>query len=362
MPRLAFDHLRSLTVGTSRRLAQRLNRRAAPSAPTHTSEVALALFVVFLWATSWVLIKIGLREIPALTFAGVRYALAALALMGALLASRGTTALRSIPASGWRKLALLGILLYAVTQGAVFLALSTLPAVSVNLVWSFSTIIVAVMGVAWLSESPTPLQWSGVLLAAAGAVIYFYPPAFTGGQRFGLLVALVGIMANAGASILGRQVNRSEVWPPLVVTAVSMAIGAAVLVSIGIAAEGIPAISGRGWAILLWLAIVNTAWAFTLWNRTLRTLTAVESSVINATMLIWIPILAWLFLGETFGPTAVAGLILAGAGTVLVQLRRAIRPSYPTPNGTAASQAEGRGPSTPEMTSARDDPGGGELP
>jgi drug/metabolite transporter (DMT)-like permease len=90
-------------------------------------EVALALFVVFLWATSWVLIKIGLREIPALTFAGMRYALASLALLGAVHISRGATALRSIPASGWRKLALLGILLYAVTQGAVFLALSTCP-------------------------------------------------------------------------------------------------------------------------------------------------------------------------------------------------------------------------------------------
>ena len=32
--------------------------------------VVQALFVVFLWATSWVLIKIGLQDIPALTFAG----------------------------------------------------------------------------------------------------------------------------------------------------------------------------------------------------------------------------------------------------------------------------------------------------
>ncbi len=36
---------------------------------THVRAVVEALFVVFLWATSWVLIKIGLEEIPALTFA-----------------------------------------------------------------------------------------------------------------------------------------------------------------------------------------------------------------------------------------------------------------------------------------------------
>ena len=347
MPRLDFDHLRSITVGISRRLKPP-HRGAAPSPPSHRLEVALALFVVFLWATSWVLIKIGLREIPALTFAGMRYALASLALLGAVHISRGATALRSIPAFGWRKLALLGILLYAVTQGAVFLALSTLPAVTVNLVWSLSTIIVAVMGIVWLSESPTPLQWSGILLAAAGAVLYFYPAALAGGERFGLLVAVLGVMANAGASVLGRQVNRSEKWPPLVVTAVSMSIGAAVLVSIGIGTEGLPAISGQGWAILLWLAIVNTALAFTLWNRTLRVLTAVESSVINATMLIWIPILAWLFLGETLTQKAVAGLILAGAGTVLVQWRAANRRSASARVEAEATVAEGRGPSPPK--------------
>ena len=40
-----------------------------------------------------------------------------------------------------------------------------------------------------------------------------------------------------------------------------------------------------------WLALVNSAFAFTLWNRTLRTLSATESSVINNTMLIQIAIL-----------------------------------------------------------------------
>jgi len=38
---------------------------------SHLQAVVQALFVVFLWATSWVLIKVGLEEIPALTFAGL---------------------------------------------------------------------------------------------------------------------------------------------------------------------------------------------------------------------------------------------------------------------------------------------------
>ena len=319
-----------------------------PPAPAHTTAAALSLFIVFLWATSWVLIKFGLQEIPPLTFAGIRYGLAALALIGAILLAGRMTALQSISKAGWRKLALLGVLLYAVTQGAVFVALSILPAVTVNLVWSFSTIVVAWMGIAWLAERPTSLQWLGVALATAGTIIYFYPASLPAAQYVGLMVAVVGVLANAGASILGRQGNRSGRWSPLVVTAVSMGFGAALLMAIGLAREGVPAISIKGWAIILWLAIVNTALAFTLWNHTLRALTAVESSVINSTMLIWIPLLAWLFLGETLTRTAVAGLVLAGAGTILVQLRRVGRPRFPGRRRAGAAAAESRAPASPK--------------
>ena len=74
-----------------------------------------------------------------------------------------------------------------------------------------------------------------------------------------------------------------------------MAVGAAVLLGIGIGTQGPPTLSLQGWGIVLWLAVVNTALTFTLWNHTLRSLSATESSVINNTMLIQIAVLAWLF-------------------------------------------------------------------
>ena len=142
--------------------------------------------------------------------------------------------------------------------------------------------------------------------------------------------------------------NRSGEWTPLIVTAVSMGIGAAIRMSVALATEGVPAIGVQGWAILLWLAIVNTALVFTRWNHTLRTLTAVELSVINATMLIWIPILAWLFLREVVIQKAWARLLLAGAGTVLVQLRRPPRPLFPEGSGSGSAEVEGCRPAPPK--------------
>ncbi|HEX5839994.1 MAG TPA: EamA family transporter, partial [Anaerolineales bacterium] len=67
---------------------------------------------------------------------------------------------------------------------------------------------------------------------------------------------------------------------------------------------------------------VNTAFAFTLWNHTLRTLTAMESGIINGTMLIWVAIFAVLFLGETISGKEAVGLIAASLGTIIVQVRR----------------------------------------
>ena len=291
---------------------------------SHTKAVLQALFVVFLWATSWVLIKIGLQDIPALTFAGLRYTLAFLCLLPLVFLSRQKTSLRKISKGTLWQLLVLGLLLYTITQGAIFLTLYYLPAVTVNLLWSFSTVMVALMGIIWLAENPTRFQWAGVLLATLGAVIYFYPATLVTNQLLGVLIAVVGVLANAGASILGRDVNRRGDIHPMTVTTISMGIGALTLLAVGITVQGMPAIPLRGWIIIAWLAVVNTAFAFTLWNHTLRSLSAMESSIINGTMLIWIPILAVLFLQEEVSTKKVFGLVVVAVGTVIVQLRQPI--------------------------------------
>jgi drug/metabolite transporter (DMT)-like permease len=162
----------------------------------------------------------------------------------------------------------------------------------------------------------------GTVLYLLGAVIYFYPAALPAGQLIGFIVVLVGVLANALSTVLGRQVNRSLTLAPAVITVISMGIGAISLLVAGVAAQGMPRLNLGGWLIVLWLAVVNSAFAFTLWNQTLRTLPAMESSLINNTMMIQIPILAWLFLNEQ--PTAwqLAGMVLAAVGVFIVQLRR----------------------------------------
>jgi drug/metabolite transporter (DMT)-like permease len=288
----------------------------------HLGTVLQALFVTFLWSTSWVLIKIGLQEIPALTFAGLRYGLAFLCLLPLVLRPSARRSIGSLPGRRWVELILLGLLFYAVTQGAMFVSLAYLPAMTVSLLWNLTTVSVAFLGIFALSERLNVLQWGGVVLNLVGVVVYFHPAAFPRAHAVGLAAAVVGVLANAGSSILGRGVNRRGDVDPLVVTVVSMGVGAFALLAVGLFAQGLPALRIVDWIIIGWLALVNTAFAFTLWNHTLRTLTAVESSIINGTMLVQIALLAWLFLGEDLTWQRVLGLVLAGLGSSVVQLRR----------------------------------------
>jgi drug/metabolite transporter (DMT)-like permease len=297
--------------------------RAAPTSRARTIAALQALFVAFLWSTSWVLIKIGLADIPALTFAGLRYLIAfAVLLPFAIARPRVRAQLRALTGADWLRLAVLGVTMYTLTQGAQFLALSYLPAQTTSLVLSFSPVAVALLGAATLHERTSGRQWLGVGIYLVGAAIFLIPLPSGGIRLIGLAVAVFGVMSNAVAAVLGRSVNGAARLDPVTVTVVSMGIGAVLLVGTGAAAQGIPVIDAQGWLIIVALAVVNTAFAFTVWNHTLRTLTVVESSVINNTMLIQIAVLAWIFLAEPLGARQIVGLGLAAAGTLVVQLAR----------------------------------------
>ena len=287
----------------------------------HTIALLQALLVTFLWSTSWVLIKFGLVDIPPLTFAGLRYALAFLILLPFTLRAKGHRELKSLSSRQWGSLLLLGLLFYAVVQGTQFFGLAFLPAATVSLILNFTTLFVALMGIFWLAERPGWMGWLGILLSMIGAAVYFYPVYLPRSQLFAIIIVIIGTFTNAISAVLGRRINHEENIPPLIVTTVSMGFGAALLLAAGTISQGIPYLTARNWAVIIWLALVNTAFAFTLWNHTLRTLPAMESSIINSTMLVQIALLAWLVLGEALTSKEWLGLVLVGAGVLVVQLR-----------------------------------------
>jgi len=296
--------------------------------------VLQAVFVTVLWASSWVLIKFGLRaSLPALTFAGLRYTLAFLCLAPfVLLSSTNRAVVKSLTRKDWGQLALLGLVFYTLTQGLQFLSLVYLPAAMISLLHNLVSVMVGFLGMIFLRENPSKGQWFGIVLTVIGVAVYFLPLNIQGVQVMGLFIALGGALSNAVSSLLGRQVNRFTNSSPLIITFVSMGIGSLVLLMIGIVFQGFGQLDWQSWLLIAWLAVINTAFAFTLWNHTLRTLSALESSIINNLMLPQIAILAFVFLGETLNGKEILGLILVSLGVIVVQLqkKRVILPSAET--------------------------------
>jgi len=293
------------------------------SKSSHLIPILHALLVTFLWSTSFILIKLGLSEIPPITYAGLRYFLAFLCFFPFVLFNKNyIKEIKNLNASQWKKLVLLGLIFYTFTQGAQFLGLSLLPSVTVSLMLNFTPIVVAVMGIFLLNEYPTRLQWIGSWLFIVGILTYFFPISLLQNEITGLVVMFIGVLANSGSAILGRDINRNRNISPLIITFISMGIGAIILLVAGLSMRGFPTISATNWIYLIWLAVVNTAFAFTLWNLTLRHLSAMESSIINGTMLIQIAILAWILLGEKITFQEGIGMLIAAFGALLVQLKR----------------------------------------
>lgn len=287
-----------------------------------SSPALQALFVTFLWSTSWVLIKVGLSDqLPPLTFAGLRYTLAALVLGAVLLTSpdRRRQLAATSAATRWRLLAL-GLVMYALTQGAQFVGLALLPAATLSLLLSFTPALVTVASGRVAGEGAVARQWVGMVVAAVGAALYL-GPAVGVTSAAGLGVGLLGLASNTGSSLLGRLVNRDAELAPLVVTAPSMAVGGVVTLATGVSMHGVPTLSADAWVIVAWLAVVNTAFAFTLWNHTLRSLTATESAAINNTMLVQIALMARVVLGEDLTGVQWMALVVVSAGIRLVRRR-----------------------------------------
>lgn len=300
--------------------------------PSRIKAILLAVVVTIIWSTSWVLIKIGLADIPAMTFAGLRYMLASLLFFPLLLKKDIREQIKRLSGHQWAVMVLLGIVLYTIGQGGQFLGLAYLPSVTVSLILNLSALFVAIVSSITIKERLTWLQWLGVLLNLAGVVIYFNPASNPmHGHWLGWLFAVLSLLGNSVGSIIGREVNRSARIHPIVITGISMTIGSALMLLTGILWQGLPPLSTQSIWIIVILAVVNTAVCFTIWNYTQQTLMATETAILNNTMLVYISVLAWIFLDEKQSPMGIVGLILALVGAMLVQIQLKKQPDTPRP-------------------------------
>lgn len=284
----------------------------------------MALLVTFLWSSSFVLVKVGLKEMDPLPFAAMRYALAFAALGAVDLASRTSRRLGSSPSGSARvghiPLLVAGICGYTVAQGLQFVGLYYLPAVTTSFLLNFNPLFVLVLGAALLSERVSVVQLVGTAVALGGAYAFFYGRLAFPGDWLGVAIVLISGLGWAAYLLVVRKLQGSGPLDSLRFTTVTMGIGTLGLIMLGAVFGGYSIPTFESFLIIFWLGLVNTALPFFLWNRVLLTLPPFELSVLQNTMLVQIAVLAAAFLAETITQLMMAGMALVLLGVVFVQV------------------------------------------
>lgn len=224
------------------------------------SHLLLALAVVFVWGTNFVVIRWGLDGLPPFLFATLRFALSALPWL--LFIPR--------PTAPWRKLAAFGVLLGVGQFGLLFLAIQgrISPGLA-SLVVQIQVFFTIGMSLVLMRERVRGFQVTGLLLALAGlGVIAAHLDATVTLAGLGLVVgaAFFWACANLVVKSLG-PVNMLHfmVW--------SSAFAVPPLLLISVLTEGLPVITAalQGadavvWGSVLWQALGNTLFGYGVWN------------------------------------------------------------------------------------------------
>ncbi len=291
----------------------------APVTRARVLAIGEGLLASAIWASSFVVIKVGLTWVGPLTLAGMRYFAAFLLLLPLMALTGGTT--RNLAPGQWCRLALMGLCAYPLSNGALFWALQYIPATTGAFLHSLLPLAAMPLAVLWVREAPGRLQVAGLSIALVGSGLFF-SPGLEAGHPLAMTAAGLSVLAFAVFAVLSRQAASAGWVALLPLTAIPLGFGGGMLLLMAWLLERATTPSPEAWAAALWLALVNTALAYLLYNHSLRTLTALESSILLGMSPLGTALLANLLLGERLTGLQVIGLVIAMGGVALVQWRR----------------------------------------
>jgi len=250
--------------------------------------------------------------VPPIWYACFRYGIAALCLFALVAAWQGAA---FPPRADWPLVAVSGVFQMAAYSALTAFALTILPPGRAS-VLAFSTPIwVVPLAARWLHERMSPAALLGMGLGLVGALAIAAPALHPDGGRQALAYAmLLGAAVSWAISIVAVRGYRFT-STTLALAPWQALVAACLLLPVALVAEGVPGPVGvSGAASLAFVGPVATAfayWAVVEVGRHFRAGTL--SMALLATPPIGI-LLSAVTLGETVGPSLVAGAVLIAAG------------------------------------------------
>ena len=275
---------------------------------------ALSLYalLVLIWSSTWVAIKIGLEDAPALLGAGVRFVLAGVLLLGFAAARR-----RSLKTDKLLAL-ILGLLPFAFCYGLVYWGEQYIPSGLTAVLFGVMPLYTAILAALLLKDEPLRARvLLGVALALAGLSLAFAESLELGHSDRAALGAIAVVLSPLGAALgnIGLKRRAGEL-DAIVLNGWGMLIGGGLLLALSGATEdwGEAVWSAKALGSILYLAIVGSAVAFVTLTVLLRAMSAQASSFIALMIPFGALIFGALLYDEPITGRAVAGAALVVAG------------------------------------------------
>jgi drug/metabolite transporter (DMT)-like permease len=281
------------------------------------------LVLCIIWGSTWLFIKLGLKDLPPFTFAGIRFVIA-FTILFSVIRIRGISLPRA--RADWILLAITGILSFGFNYGLIFWGeqyiSSGLAALIQATVPAFGLVF------AHFHLPGERLSWArigGVVLGVCGvAVVFSNQLTIAGSQALaGCVAVIVSSIAVAYSNVLvkahGKNLN------PAIMAAGQMLFGLLLLLAVGIPLEGNPFhFHWTRMAIiaLVYLAVVGSVIAFLLYYWLMLNMDVTKTMLIALVTPVVAVFLGMIVLDEEFGWRTLAGGAMIMLGIALIVLRR----------------------------------------
>lgn len=286
-------------------------------------DACLALAVVAVWGTNFVVIRIGLDHLPPLMFAALRFLVAALP--GILFLPRPRLVDENGVLSGNRvplgNLAAYGILIGAGQFGLLFVALRGFisPGLA-SLVIQVQVFLTIGLSIVLTGERVPAYQWAGLMMAGAGiGVIALHADAAT--TPIGIGLVMLAAAGWAGGNVVVKRSGAANmlhyvVWASL--------FSAPPLFALSFAIEGWDAIrdglvraDAATWAAVIWQAVGNVMFGYAVWGWLLARHPAARITPMALLVPVFGMAASALWLGEPLPPWKIGAALLVMSGLAI---------------------------------------------
>ena len=276
-----------------------------------------------IWGSTWLFIKLGLEDLPPITFAGIRFVIAC-AILYSIIRIRGIQLPHA--RADWILLAVTGILSFGFNYGLIFWGeqyiSSGLAALLQATIPAFGLVF------AHFHLPAERLSWGkigGVVLGVCGvAVVFSNQLAVAGRQALaGCIAVLLSSIFVAYSNVLVKAYGKN--LNPAIMAAGQMFFGLLLLLAVGLPLEGNP-LQFR-WTpmaviAMLYLAIVGSVIAFLLYYWLVLNMDVTKSMLIALVTPVVAVLLGMIVLDEEFGWRTLAGGAMIILGIALIVVRR----------------------------------------